>query len=343
MRTRRFRILLTAAVLFAVCSSSMLAMAETRLYVPRFQFSDSEDTQFLIANENDREAPVDFWAFTAGGELLGQFQVSVPAHGTRSLTLGEAFLLTGQTVSGWIGAVSREDGIQLSYNRIGEGVESFEAQAWISREMQLTIADSSKDVARFSNPNPFGANLTIYGMGANGQFVGVQELSVGPFSQTEVPAANLFRGQAARLRITSNADVMASLDSPRGSRTVRRERLASRGEADRLALVIDSQESIGAYQVTLSFDPQLVQFSTKDIEGGAAEGFDSRPLVVNIDNVAGRLTIGSFQVGARPNGRTVVARLNASGAARFGIQIDEVTDTLGNSLSGLSAGVVRMR
>src|SRR3989304_8072810 len=128
MRTRIFRILLMTAAVAAVCSSSMLAMAETRLYVPRFQFSDTEDTQFLIANENERDAVVDFWAFTSGGELLGQFQLTAPAHGTRSLTLGEAFQLTGQTVTGWIGAISREDGIQLSYSRIGEGVGAFEAQ-----------------------------------------------------------------------------------------------------------------------------------------------------------------------------------------------------------------------
>src|SRR5262245_60558391 len=112
-----------------------LAMGETRLYVPQFRFSDSEDTQFLIANQNEREVVVDLWAFTSTGELLGEFQMPVKAHGTRSLTLGEALRLKGVSASGWIGAVSRDDGIQLSYTRIDGSTELFEAQEWASREV----------------------------------------------------------------------------------------------------------------------------------------------------------------------------------------------------------------
>lgn len=332
-----------AAVLFAVAYPATLAMAETRLFVPQFRFSDSEDTQFLIANQSDRDSSVDFWAFTSSGELLGQFHMPVRAHGTRALTLGEAFRLKDVDVSGWIGAVSSDDGIQLSYTRVGPNAESFEAQPWASREMLLSVADSEKDVVRFSNPNPFAASLTLRGTDPNGRFVGVEELSVAAFGQVEIPTANLLRGQAARLEVNSNADVLAELDrlaNRRAGRTVRR---LLEGEPDYLALVIDSADSIGAYQVTLRFDPRAVQFSTKDVEAGLSDGFDSKPLVVNIDNAAGEMTIGSFQVGAQPSGRIVVARLRTARNVRFGLKVEEITDTTGKSLSDVPVGIVRMQ
>lgn len=93
----------------------------------------------------------------------------------------------------------------------------------------------------------------------------------------------------------------------------------------------------------ISFDPRVMQFSAKNVEGGSAEGFDSKPLVVNIDNIAGQMTIGSFQVGAQPSGRAAVARLkvirSSAHNARFGIRVDEITDIAGKSL----VGMVRMK
>src|SRR5437879_12585330 len=91
-----------AAVIAIVILPSSVAMDETRLYVPQFRFNDTEDTQFLIANQNDRDVVVDLWAFTSGGELLGQFQMPVKAHGTRALTVGEALQMKGTSVSGWV-------------------------------------------------------------------------------------------------------------------------------------------------------------------------------------------------------------------------------------------------
>ena len=342
MRKRILRGALAAAVLVAAAFSSGLVIAETRLFVPRFEFSDSEDIQFLIANESDRDATVEFWAFTSAGELLGQFQTPVKGHGTRVVMLSEALELKGKAVAGWIGAVSREEGIQLSYNRIGEKTESFEAQTWTSREMRLSVTEAGQTVVRFSNPNPVSANLTISGTDQAGQFAGIQELTVGPFGQVEVPAANLLRGQASQLRITSNADVITALDKPASRKVAPSARLEER-EYGCFALVIDSEERIGAYQVTLTFDPHVVQFSSKDVEGGASVGFDSKPLVVHIDNTAGQLTIGSFQVGAQPSGRTAVARLRAARSARFSMRVEEITDTAGNSLPRASVGIVRIQ
>jgi hypothetical protein len=318
------------------------ALAETRLYVPQFRFSDTEDTQFLIANQNNRDVDIDMWAFTSTGELLGQFRMPVKAHGTRALTIGEALQLKGTSVSGWIGAVSQDDGIQLTYARLGSTSESFEAQQWASKELALGISDSGKQVVRLSNPNPFAAAMTITGTDRTGRYVGTQQITVSAFGQLELPTERVLDGQASELRVASNADVLAVVDAPAISRS-RENRVADEAEADNLAVVIDSADSIGAYQLTLSFDPRVAQFSTKDIEGGAVEGFDSKPLVVNIDNAAGQITIASFQVGARPSGRTAVARLRAPRGVRFGIKVDEITDTAGNSLYGLPVGMIRTK
>src|SRR5689334_5250875 len=96
-------LLLGAAALLSLCSVNLCA--ETRLFIPHFHFSSSDDTQLLIANSGDRDATLDFWAFTQRGELLGQYQMPVKAHGTRALTLGDAFQLKTEA-NGWIGAVS---------------------------------------------------------------------------------------------------------------------------------------------------------------------------------------------------------------------------------------------
>src|SRR5438067_6620260 len=67
------------------------AFAQTRLFVPDFRFGAGWDTQLLISNNGDRDTNVGLWAFLKTGELLGQEQLRVKAHGIRSLTLGEAF------------------------------------------------------------------------------------------------------------------------------------------------------------------------------------------------------------------------------------------------------------
>ncbi len=337
---KKTTVLISTVAMMALILVSTSAMAETRLYVPQFRFSDSEDTQFLIANQNDRDTTVDLWAFTSSGELLGEFQMPVKAHGTKSLTLGEALRLKGASATGWIGAVSRDDGIQLTYTRIDGSTALFEAQEWTSREVALNVSESGKSTVRLSNPNPFAASLTITGTDHNGRYVGTEQVSVRPFGQIELPSSGIAGGRAAKLQVASNADVVAVIDAET-------ERPAGKGglkdsvQFEDLAIVIDSTESIGAYQVSLTFDPALAQFSAKDIDGGSAEGFDSKPLVVNIDNAAGQITIASFQVGSHPGGRVAVARLKAPLGIRFGIQVDEITDTTGKSLPGLSVGMVR--
>jgi len=88
----------------------------------------------------------------------------------------------------------------------------------------------------------------------------------------------------------------------------------------------------------LNYDPKSTQLSSEDIAGGTAEGFNTRPLVVRIDNSVGSLTLASFQVGSRPAGELDVARVrvrrNMDSPAQFGMHADEVTDLAGNSILG---------
>ncbi len=347
MNERTLRILtLTAAIAAIALVSSNIAMGETRLYVPQFRYGPREDTQFLVANTNDRDVTLDVWAFTSNGELLGQFQLAVRAHGTRALTVGEAFGLSGEEAAGWVGAVSSDEGIQLSYTHIGEETRSYEARQWTSKEVQLTIHDLSKEVMRVSNPNAFAAQVAVRSTDSNGRFLGVREISVGPFAQLELPVAHVGYGNARQLDIVSSADLFASIDEGVSKRQFVRSKI-DRGESVEMALVIDTKESLGAYQITLSFDPELAQFSAKDVEGGSAEGFESKPLVINADNVEGRLTLGGFQVGAAPAGRVAVARLRLANQAvsQFRIHVDEVSDVEGDSMSAadFAVGLVRVR
>ena len=343
---------LLSALLLAATGT---AFAETRLFVPQFRYDANEDTQLLVANQNDQDSVLDFWAFSSDGEFLGQFQMQLRAHSTRSLMLGNALRLDGRAVGGWIGAVSADNGIQLSYSSIRDSAETdsirtFDAQEWITRETLLSVENSEKSVVRISNPNPFPAQVTVRGSDASGSFVGARDLMVEPFSQVETTVQSLVGRSASRINVLSNADVLTAVDEARALRralTGSVSRVAA--NAQEIAVIIDSDEPLGAYQLTLRFDPEAVQFATRDIEGGSVDGFDSRPLVVNIDNYAGELTLASFQVGARPSGRLVVARLNvvpqSTAAPRFGIHVAEITDIAGVSLPAgkVAVGLVRMR
>jgi hypothetical protein len=253
--------------------------------------------------------------------------------------------LTEETLTGWVGAVSSDDGLQLSYSWVGNTVESFEAETADASGIDLSVQDSADDVLRISNPNAVVANAVVTGRDLSGGYVGVREVSVGPFGQTEVAVSTLFDGSAGRLEIAANVDILAGV----GEATELDGGVASSdGDSQdaRMDLQIQTDAALGAYQVTLYFDPELVTFSPKDVTGGSAEGFESQPLVVRIDNVAGEITIGSFQVGGSPAGQLVVARVNvpaANGMApRFDLQIDEITDLEGSSLGGpeLAVGLV---
>jgi len=108
------------------------------------------------------------------------------------------------------------------------------------------------------------------------------------------------------------------------------------GQESRVAIVIDSEVALGAFQIVLSFDPNSVTFSADDVEAGTSEGFDSKPLAVGIDSDAGEIRIASFQVGNHPIGRIDVAHLRMRTTGKlpsgFGIRVEEITDVKGESI-----------
>src|SRR3989441_13226907 len=120
--------IIIAGMTLALMSLQPAAFAQTRLFVPDFRFGAGFDTQLLFSNNSDRDTSVDLWAFLKTGELLGQEQLRVKAHGIRSLTLGEAVGSYSIESSGWLAVVSDSDGIQMSYCLLGERTEYLEAE-----------------------------------------------------------------------------------------------------------------------------------------------------------------------------------------------------------------------
>ncbi len=71
--------------------------------------------------------------------------------------------------------------------------------------------------------------------------------------------------------------------------------------------------AIGAYQVTISFDKNLVNLTSANVTGGSGAGFTGTPTTVNIDNVSGTVTLNAFQTGNSPAGNFTVATLTFTG------------------------------
>jgi hypothetical protein len=87
--------------------------------------------------------------------------------------------------------------------------------------------------------------------------------------------------------------------------------------------------------VLLHFDPGAIQFSPDDILGGSADGFTSKPLAINIDNISGELRIASFQLGSTPQGSVDVAHIRLRPVqpleSGLGLNVEEITDLEGQS------------
>ncbi|PYS14430.1 MAG: hypothetical protein DMG15_08190 [Acidobacteria bacterium] len=320
------------------------SFAETRLFVPDFRFGAGRDTQLLISNNSDRDTSVDLWAFLKTGELLGQEQLRVKANGIRSLTLGEAFGSYSIESSGWLALVSDSDGLQMSYSLLGDRTEYREAEAWPKRELALDIQQEGKQVVRLSNTSSIINTVTLRRRDETGRFVGLQELSIGPFQQLELPIEALNHAPP-HIDVLATSDILVSVGertNGEGTRGVEK-----RADDRTLSLVIEGNEPVGAYQVLLRFDPTIVQFSQDDILGGSAAGFDSRPLAVTMDNASGQLRIASFQIGNEPQGSVDVAHIRVHllrpSRLQFGITVEEITDLQGHSQIDSTAGIKLVR
>jgi hypothetical protein len=160
-------------------------------------------------------------------------------------------------------------------------------------------------------------------------------LAIGPFQQIEMTREAL--QQARHIDVLAASGVLATVTESASTAAVQLKPKADLVQVDEgtLALVIDRDAPVGAYQVLLRFDPTVVQFSQDDISGGSAAGFDSRPLAVAMDNASGQLRIASFQIGNEPQGSVDVAhlrvRLLQPSILQFGVTVEEITDLQGRS------------
>src|SRR5207302_6890870 len=79
-------------------------------------------------------------------------------------------------------------------------------------------------------------------------------------------------------------------------------------------LKVTSTVAVGAYQTSLKFNPAIVQLTDGSVTGGDAP-FNATPLAINIDNVAGTVTISDFKLTAAPAGTITVAHLRFTAKA----------------------------
>jgi hypothetical protein len=321
-----------AGLMFSLMTCQSTAFAETRLFVPDFRIGAGFDTQLVMSNNSDRDASVDLWVFVDKGRLLGQAQLHMNAHATESRTLAEVFGRQSNESTGWLVAVSNSDGIQMSYNLLGERTEPRDAVIWPKREVVLDIPKSDTQAVRLANTSSLTNNVTVRHRDETGGFIGLQELAIGPFQQIQLARETL--QNAARVDVLATSDVLATIVDT----TVVRPRVSNASNAHdegALSLVIDRNAPVGSYQVLLRFDPSVIHFSQEDILAGSAAGFTSKPLAFSIDNTSGELRIASFQVGNNPQGAVDVAhiRIRPAQAAtlQFGLTVEEVTDLEGHS------------
>ncbi len=306
--------------------------AQSRFFIPEFHVGSGADTQLLMNNKDDRDGTVDVWAFSKSGELIGQVQLGLKARGTRSFTLSEMFGSTSAERTGWLAAFSSTDASELSYRVIGVSTESETHEAESVPSRQATVDAASGSVLRLSNPSSVRNTVTARKLDANGAFAGIQEVSIAPFGQVELALG----GSDARqhLELNGTGDFLSFIGEKHPEIAARVQHAG--GQESRVAIVIDSEVALGAFQIVLSFDPNSVTFSADDVEAGTSEGFDSKPLAVGIDSDAGEIRIASFQVGNHPIGRIDVAHLRMRTTGKlpsgFGIRVEEITDVKGESI-----------
>jgi hypothetical protein len=93
---------------------------------------------------------------------------------------------------------------------------------------------------------------------------------------------------------------------------------------------------IGAYQVTITFNKNLVTLAAGNVTGGNGAGFGSFT-AKNIDNATGTLVINNFVAGSTASGNFTVANLVftpiRAGTTTVTPSGITVTDEAGNSVS----------
>ena len=107
-------------------------------------------------------------------------------------------------------------------------------------------------------------------------------------------------------------------------------------EPSSIDVVVNSANPVGSYQVTISYDKNIVTVNPANVRGGTGAGFTASPFLVNVDNNAGTLTINHFQLGNSPTGQFTVANITftpvAVGTSSLTLTSRALTDTNGASL-----------
>ena len=102
-------------------------------------------------------------------------------------------------------------------------------------------------------------------------------------------------------------------------------------------VTISTATAVGAYQVTIGYDPNILKLIPSGVTGGTGAGFTGTPTVVNIDNTAGTVSINAFQTGNSPTGTFTVANLAfiplSDGTSNLSLVVNVLTDTLGSDLT----------
>jgi hypothetical protein len=309
------------------------AFSQSRFFIPDFHVGSGVDTQLLINNKSDHDGTVDIWAFSKTGDLFGQAQLGLKAHATRSFTLSELFGKGASEKTGWMAALSNSETSELSYRIVGTDVESEMQEADSAPARQISMDVPANRVLRLSNPSAVKNTVTVRSVDKNRAFLGLKEVSLSAFGQSEVALPG---GGATHVEMDGTGDFLAYLGVKHKEASAARSEAPAATSESVMALVIDSETPVGAFQVRLHYDPRAVQFVTGDIEGGTSPGFDSKPLAIGIDNEAGEMRIASFQLGNRPSGRIDVAHLHvrslANSAFQFEMKVEEITNLTGESI-----------
>jgi hypothetical protein len=312
--------------------TSGLALSQSRFFIPDFHVGSGVDTQLLITNKGDHDGTVDIWAFSKAGDLFGQAQLGVKSHATRAFTLSELFGNGTSEKTGWLAALSSTETSELTYRILGTNVESEIQQAQSAPARQISIDVAANRMLRLSNPSSSQNTVTVRFLDENRSFLGVKQVSLVPFGQVEVALPG---NGVTHVEMDGTGDFLAYP----GEKHKEPSAAAKAPEAVHdsvLALVIDSETPVGAYQLLLHFDPRAVHFATSDVEGGTSAGFNSKPLAIGIDNEAGEMRIASFQLGNQPSGRIDVAHLHvrshSSAAFKFEMKVEEITNLTGESI-----------
>jgi IPT/TIG domain-containing protein/ZU5 domain-containing protein len=100
-----------------------------------------------------------------------------------------------------------------------------------------------------------------------------------------------------------------------------------------VAVQVTSSTAVGAYDITIGFDKNVVNCNSDNVTGGNSAGFTGRPTSVNCRNAEGTLRLNHFQSGNSPTGTFTVANVFfipvGAGTSNLTVTVNALTDTAG--------------